>query len=525
MTVSGRLNERRFSVTKRPGLLNRTVKRLWRGTEGAAPLAQRRDPNLAARPAEPRPATDFSEGLLRLAELDWTREPRLHAVSLAEFRDAVADKWDRLVDKIEMIVDNLTRRHVGKGNEYYRVSEDSFVFVFFGLSADEALRRAAAIAADLERHLVGDGSINGKQPRMPPRDVRLDGVIADDGGVDLDALHAATTRWPTAEGESPRQALRRHLMPSAAATVSTPIHAQHHHRSSVGAAYLPSAEEAHHSSLWRHFNFKRDTDNTALDPWCTVPPISADTRLSLVWRPTWVSDGEAISSYSARVLRTDRGREQVLEGTLAYPGNDLRTAIALDRFVVAAAVRNIVRADVVSGPSIIIPLNWASFTSDRRGDVIAPFADLPHALRQARVKVELFRIPPDVDPGQLDEAVSFLRTIGCDVMVRMRLSSPVIERAAASGASAVGLDLSELKTTERMGDEALLSTLDQMHDAADHHGIGCYLWSARRPRLISNAVLTGLDLVNGPGLMDDVPRPAMVLNVARDRFAAMVQGS
>ncbi|MBX9634456.1 MAG: hypothetical protein K2X44_05685, partial [Magnetospirillum sp.] len=88
----------------------------------------------------------------------------------------------------------------------------------------------------------------------------------------------------------------------------------------------------------------------------------------------------------------------------------------------------------------------------------------------------------------------------------------------------VGLDLSELRPCERMNDQLLLSTLDTLQGEAQHAGLGCYLWSARRRGVVGGVVQNGIEMVNGPGLMKDVGRLAVAVPAPRRRFGARQDG-
>ena len=84
----------------------------------------------------------------------------------------------------------------------------------------------------------------------------------------------------------------------------------------------------------------------------------------------------------------------------------------------------------------------------------------------------------------------------------------------------VGLDLSEFRPEDRMDDEQLLAVLERIQQETAKDGIGCYLWSARHRKVVGGLVQGGFEMVNGPGLMKDIPQPAIVLPAPRSRFAA-----
>ena len=114
--------------------------------------------------------------------------------------------------------------------------------------------------------------------------------------------------------------------------------------------------------------------------------------------------------------------------------------------------------------------------------------------------------------------VEGLRPLCGEVLLRLRLSSPLLRHVDALGTATIGLDLSELRDDQRMADDRLLDVLDLLQASAERAGLGCYVWSARRRKVVGGVVGGGFDMVNGPGLMRDVARPSVVVPAPKNRF-------
>lgn len=499
----------------------------WRRRRNASQTIENAPPVRIPTRAPAAPVESFAAALQRMIDDDPSLQARLHMVSLAEFREAVGDKWGRLAGKVDLIADNLIRRHIGRGNMWERQGEDSYLLAFPRVDEIEARRRVLLIVADLDRHLMGE-RIAGRQARSLAREVPVGDAIGEDGQINPAAIQVAAEA-AIARGRQPgHHAPRRHMLPSAgdpSAThgkqdlrrhilSSSDLHAHTAHRTIMAKV---AEDEPDEHPEWQHFTFRGEAEASE-DPWNTVPQLSPDSRLTLVWRPTWVSEGEAISAYTARVVRREPGQERALEGTMAYPDDDPRSAQAIDRYVVATAVRDLTTKGADRRCSVIVPISWNSLVSKQRRDIIVPFADLDAETRAQRLKVEIFRTPDQADAEQLDDVIGFIRGLGCEPLVRMRVASNILRWAAANG-TAVGLDLSELRPHEKLDDAGLLAALDNLRDQACQGGIDCYLWSARRKRVIGGAVQSGFRMVNGPGLMADLRRLATVMPAPRVRFA------
>lgn len=436
----------------------------------------------------------FEQALARLAAEPDGGAGRLRVVSLADFRAAVGDKWLRLADKVAIIAEAVIQRHIGSGNQFRRQGDDLWLLAFLMGDAETARTAAAQVAQDLSRHLLGDACIGGERPVAVVAHVAAACALDARGTLDHGAVRAAIDEC-------------RSLMEM---------------RGEAGPAWRPlvvpggrrPAAPAWRALHWAHGGERVD------EPWDTVPPLPADAHLRLVWRPTWVAEGEAISAYSARIVRLDHAEAEPLEGPLAYPAADENSALRLDRFVTAAALADLAATQAAGRQaSVILPLSWSTL-HHHGAQLLQPFAELPEDTRRQRVRIEVFRLPDDASADELEAVVAFARKLCGDVLVRLRLGSPLIDRIGALGAGHVGLDLSELRPAERMGDELLLSTLAELQDNAVRAGAGCYLWSARRRRVVGGAVRNGFEMVNGPGLMRDIARPAAIVPAPRDRFTA-----
>ena len=458
----------------------------------------------AAAAGTGRPQRDISvesaaDRLQEMVERDPSLKAKLHIVSLVEFRDWVGDKWPRLAGKVAIIVEQVIRRHAGPGNPFCQDGEDRWIIVFPGLSPDEARRRSLAVVEDLGRHLFGEQSGEGQRAMAVATEIPVADAVSAEGELNRGQVEAAIREsrafvpaGPVADSLNRWKPMER----SGQARRDEPAW-----EVIEGAGKTPTAESE------------------------IIAPLPAAVRLSLVWRPTWVASGEAISAYGARVIRIDHEGAEALEGCRAYPPNDVAAALRIDRFVTSSAVHDIVTAmrngeSQADQASVISPRSWASLASDQRGSVVIPLSELTQQTRNTRLVIEIFGVPDGTTTPELESVVSFVRSLCREVLVRTRMSAKRSSLAAEIGVSMVGLDLSELRPDERMDDDRLLETLNRVHEATARDGIGCYLWSARHRRVVGGVVQGGFEMVNGPGLMKDIGRPAIVLPAPRARFAA-----
>ncbi len=531
----------------RAGLLSRLGRSVRRLVAG-----RRRDDAPAARIA----AAEDREGRLvdedfRLSidtlrqDQDGRFQTKLQIISLIEFREAVGERWPRVADKVMMIAEGVINAHIGAGNLFTRQGQDFFVLVFRTCPQPEGRRRALMIAQDLGVRLLGDQFIGLERHLALAAELALADAVNDDGSFNLAAIHTAVGEMRAFLAESAAPAaggLRRSLMPGAppphVAAAGAPIpSAPSELERPIGAGPDPAWQP-----IVSHRRRARGDDDPSWVPvqaasgggapatvspapaappvrrppavlGAAAPPLPADSRLSLLWRPTWWAAAEAVALYKAQIQRCDREGEPPLEGSRAYPP-DRDGAAVLDRATVAGAAAEL-RANPAARNILIVPLHWASASSAQRMSITAPLAE---AGRAGRVIVELFGQPADVAPRVLEDAVRAVRSLGREVVLRVQFAAPSAGLAADCGCSAIGVDLADLAPAERSDDRGILEHLASLAQAAGRARLGCYVWGVRHRRVVVGAIQGGFAMVNGAALMKDLDQPGRVLPAPKSRF-------
>jgi hypothetical protein len=516
----------------------------------------------AASLSEPMVDEAFTLALKDLLQEDEGQfQTKLQIVSLVEFREAVGAKWAKLAEKVMLIAEGVIHRHIGQGNIFGRQGQDFFVLLFRNVPPAEGRRRAVTIAQELGTRLVGDQFTGFELPLALAAEVALEEGVNPDGSLNYPVIHAAIGEMRSLMAEEaedrqgrtlhavaarhddgpilhsqlpgplPVEDLRRHLQPSAPVAKEP---------AGVRRSMLPSAPPPPKPVVtkppiaapaevkavkpaddpgWRTLEVER---HTATDPTAAsgAPPLTGDAVLSVLWRPTWVASGEVIGAYKAQIQRLDRPGQPPLEGSLAYPAGGGPSAITLDRFTIAATVREMRATDAIANRSlIVVPMHWASVGSAQRLSVTAPLADLSEGMRSGRLIIDLFGVPDGIGPRDLADGVNAIRPLCRQVILRQPLSAMRAAIAADCGITMIGLDLAELRQAERTDDDHLLEALAGFREVAERCRLPAYVWGARRRKVVVGAVLGGFAMVNGPGLMKELGRPAKVLPAPRSRFA------
>jgi len=468
-----------------------------------------------ARSTAPRPAVQPVDADLRRAVAAMVKGgcSTLQVISLVEFRDEVGDKWERVAAKVAMIAETVISGHLGAGNQSIRLDDSTFILVFLACSQSDARRRALAIAEDLEIRLHG-GQPGERQQRPLALAAEVPAEVVRVGN--LGAIHAAVDDMRSFVGDDGATP-RRSMLPGGP-PVAADLPVRYSLLPSQPPPSVPAAADAGRLACPSGFVDVHGRPRDHAPASDAAPSMPGDARLSVLWRPTWVAEGEAIAAYEARVQRVDGEGVAPLEGCRAYPAGDRDAIVALDRVVVAGAVRALAAAADSDPFTVVVPVHWQSMVSSRRLQVTGAFGDIGEEMRKQRVVLELFGVPAATSAADLSEVLRPLRPLCRAVALRTRLSAPRIDWATGGGAAMVGINLAELAPFERTGDDVLAAAFAELVKAAAASGVGAYLWGARRRPVVAGAVGCGCAMVNGPALMNDVGRPLKILPAARSRF-------
>lgn len=458
-------------------------------------------------------------------------DERLHIFSLADFRDAAGDKWERLGDLVGTAVDQIIRRHIDPATDFYtRLDAETACLVIPRAPRPEARARVAAIARDISAHLFGTAAVAGRRPQVTAVNVDLGSVVHPDGALRVEAIQEAVEAAAPVAGPPGRGLGAVHrttlakLMDDGTGAHPAPFAISGADgRAAAEPRWVTLTPERRHfdgelpvfepgsaargpvdAAAWLDDALDRQASSVAAGRAHLAPGSS----LAMLWTPTWVTSLGGLGAYHARLVRQDDDGEPVLEGCQAYAGAGPVETLTLDRFVSGQVAREL-RA-IVAGRhrvGLTVPFHWMSLAPRWRDCIRAPFEDIPVHARRRLLKIEIFGVTAAVPPAILRDLFAPLAALDCDILVRLPLAAPEIV-ASLGGVRAIGADLAELPEDERVGDDALFARLSHFRAVAHDAGVACYVWGIRRRQLIERVVTAGFSLVNGPGVTCDVSHPA-----------------
>jgi len=491
--------------------------------------------------------------------------PRLHVFSLSDFRRAAGPKWDRLQGLVEVAFDTIIRRHVDINTDVFtRLDAEIACLALPNADRSDARTRVASIAHDLGAHLFGDSLVDGRRPQVLAANLSLDDALTAEGSMDRQAIEKALAQSAAAvaaeavKGKAPPAKTNAGSVFAISGNQTRPIdepdwfipdqgalHGADAPRKVLRQANHLDGADAKRETLTGGMRRQSDGPTAKKAQTVAAPPtpaswfddavknlrgadaerqvlrienappggsasgFSAESSLTMVWTPTWVTGRNEVAAFHARILRSDKLRGPTLEGVHAYDGLLPIEVLTLDRFCATQAAHELKNMHYTrQRMGLTVPVHWMSLSPKSRDYIRMPFEECPPDARRRLLKMEIFGVTPAVPAAILSRMFAPLEGLGCDVLVRLPLAFPELI-SAVPAARAVGVDLAELSGKERVGDAELFERLRAFRDTARQARKACYVWGVRRRPMIVQLVKAGFSLVNGPGIMCDLAHPVL----------------
>lgn len=484
-------------------------------------------------------------------------QARLHVFSLTDFRKAAGPKWTKLEPLVGIASSQIIRRNLDPAKDLYtRLDAETACVVMPGTDRATAHALVATIAKELSSYLFGAQLVGMRRPQIVTANVALEEIFGPGARHGADAIKAAVATagalidsaavTPADAGQGPprRTTLAAMLSPEedAARLKQEPhvfaISGSDRHGCAAeeplwteirrrGEMQVMQAEERGPKAEEQVLDAEAQPSGGELqvmelgargngparqDPMAAVPPdagraMTAESVLTLVWTPTWVTSSRGIGAFHARVIREDRDGAPPLEGPNAYRAASPVEILTLDRFVATQAAHELTSIYFSrQRTGLTVPIHWMSLAPQWCDCIRLPFEECPPQARRKLLKIEIFGLTDSLPPAIRRNLAEPLAKLGCDVIVRLPLSAAAMV-SSLNSVRAIGVDLAELPEGERVGDDALLARLVEFRDTARQARTACYVWSVRRRQLIAGIARAGFSLINGPGVMCDVSRP------------------
>lgn len=397
---------------------------------------------------------------------------RVQLLKFDRLRKRFGSKWDRLADRVLMIIQMAIGRRLADDDVFIRHGDLGFIILFASLSQEQAELKCALIADEVAKRLFGSD------------------VTSDDFEI-----RTATT---TVDG---RIALQRadnleDLLAEMAAQLD---------KTDVEFVTDPQTEVEDGSGI-----DNEQTEMSALAYRERTPFKASD--LDYVFQPVWDVSLKALSTYGCMPARRENARILAL-GEAAIP-NDLLPLemLELDRAVLRTAVSELMLAlDLQRKCLISIPIHYSTLGSAQRRQLyLSECRDLDDSGRTLLL-FEIVGLPDGVPQSRLMELSVSLRPFSRAVLARCLVDENDFQKYKAAGITAVGFDASAGAYSEA----GLMKEMEKFVERAEKHGLQTYLLGASTLSLNAAAIATGVTYLTGPAVtsVTDQPKNAVRFNL------------
>lgn len=390
---------------------------------------------------------------------------KVQVISLAAFRDAIGDLWERYQEKVIMIAETSIARRIGKGNTFIAIDEDSWLLLFSRADEAQAQERADAIASAIGEKLMGARFALEEIPLPAAQKLGLADILNDDGTVNLDAMRAEISKIKAAQ-----RATEKPLAPSHARKVKE------------GRAPVKQRIVARARPLPPPASTPAPTPALAEDP-------SRFEGLTVRYRPAWNAESQSVNTVLFRAY-TPEGVSVTDDETSA-----LNTATALD--VVRAGLKAFTEMRKAELPMLFcLPLPVGAFSIQALGEARELIAAIPRDDRLGHLRLDLRRLPR-ANPEKLVALRELFRSYVRGITFPINPFSGIEAMLAIDHISFIADVTRESGST----DTEMFDVMLQLRNRAGTRAVA--VTGLRKRGHLAKAVAAGVAEVSGPALMEE----------------------
>ena len=387
---------------------------------------------------------------------------RVQLITLADFREAIGELWDRYENKILIIVESTIGRMIGKGNTYIPQDDDTWLLLFPDLSEDMAQQRADAIAASIGEKLLGAQFSAHEAPLPTASKLDLTGALNADGSLNMEAVKAAISR------------IRRTQITAVAASNRPARHA---------ASRAP------------------------VSPAGTLVSSNAE-QLKPFFRPAWCAETESIDTFFFRA-NADTG-----VNVYSDPAPPINDATVLD-LTKTATTAFTAMCDSGLQAKMAIPVPFDTLRCAALSEFQRLIAGVRQRDRLLRLRLEVVRIPSEAAADTLIAIRELFRPYVREVAFMINLRSPH-DQVLVLDHIMLGVDLTDTAIPD---EEVLFQEMLMFRQRAGRRGT--YVLGLNTRAHLKRAINAGISEIGGGTLLEDIKRlPHRIAIVHREEILA-----
>ena len=315
---------------------------------------------------------------------------RLRFINLAELKERVGERWERVSRKVIDIAEGIIRKHLTPGAIFHRYNLEVFFLVFPDLPEEQAILKIESIADEICEKLLGQPEEGYRQLSLTSTSMEMKTLAENCGASTLAAL--------------------------------------------VGAFEADGAPERDHG------------------PVSGEDASRMRERAVVRYQPIWTPEAEKIVAYQARCWLPDSG-PNVPSASPESSGSDAPDADRIDGLL-AERVAMYFRASAREADrvAICLPVHLTSLIGGRRSGIERQLELVPMAQLKASLVIEVVPPPSALAPAGVTEALAFVKQRCRFFAMRCSARHPQLALFAKSGAASLSMQFQAPSASLGKGD-------------------------------------------------------------------------
>jgi hypothetical protein len=407
----------------------------------------------------------------------------LQMIGLQAVRDALGNDWVKRRETIHSIVEGVIRERLDAGDTHYHLENDDYLVLFLQLNHAQAKAKAAAIAQDAERLILGE---------LPEHSIRIASTVAE---VDSSFLASKVNSMDE---------LLQHVKAGGAETTGAPT---------ASGDVLMFGDEPVHDG------FAEATQQRPAPMMGAGPDLTdLDQSLDMLFQkkksaaflkecqasfyPNFSIKRRAFSFYTVHVTHMPTGRTADATDPMLEDPDELE--FLLDRYRLTTALLGLHRM-VTGGHKgfITIPVSFATLATSRTRNIyLERFKDLPAGLFRS-LSIVMTNIPNGTPGSRIADAFNYIQRYSAVRTLDLAPDPRLIDLYAQTGCHAFSTSL----PTEIADPTARFQALSAFTKRAAWHKMESILWNVGDATGLELGVNAGFGFLCGDAVAPQIATP------------------
>jgi len=412
----------------------------------------------------------------------------LQMIGLQDIREALGDDWAPRRDTINRIVDGVIRKRLDAGDKHFHLDNDEYLVLFLHLNHAQAKAKAAAIAEEAERLILGE---------VPDHDIRIASSVAQ---IDRDFVTSKVGSLNDLVNHV--KAASQAETATAASRGDVLLFGDEPVDDAEGCDFVLPAMPAVRTPVLGAGPDLADLDQSLDSLFQKKTSAAFLKECQAAFYPNFSTRRRSFSFYTVHVTHTPTGRSADASDPMLEDPDELE--FLLDRYRLTTALLGLHRMVTGGHKGLIsIPVSFATLATARTRNVyLNRFKDLPAGLFRS-LCITITNIPEGTPASRIADAINYIQRFCASRILQIAPDVRLIDLYAGTGCQGFVTGL-----PTGMTDPALqLQTLSAFAKRTAWHKMESILWNVTAPNEISLGTAAGFSFLVGDAVAPMLATP------------------